>query len=81
MRETRFKYQHISRCLFLGIMALCAAVTLLIPVTSGKTLDQIESSVLYGIADEHQDGSSFSVTDSLAIEGMHKTTLDATSKA
>jgi hypothetical protein len=29
-------------------MALCAAVTLLIPETKGRTIDEIERGVLYG---------------------------------
>lgn len=31
-----------------GIMALCAAVTLLIPETKGRTIDEIERGVFYG---------------------------------
>jgi len=31
-----------------GVMALCAAATLLIPETKGKSLDEIERGVLYG---------------------------------
>ena len=34
--------------LFSGIMALCSAVTLLIPEPKGKTIDEIERGVLYG---------------------------------
>jgi len=43
--------------LFSGIMALTACVTLLIPETRGKTLEDIESDVLYGILRaRHDDG-------------------------
>lgn len=31
-----------------GVMVLCAAVTLLIPETKGKTLEEIEAEILYG---------------------------------
>ena len=34
--------------LFSGIMALCAAVTLLIPEPKGRSIDEIERDVLYG---------------------------------
>lgn len=43
--------------LFSGIMALNAAVTLLIPETKGKSLDDIESDVLYGRAQAITYGS------------------------
>lgn len=43
--------------LFSGIMALNAAVTLLIPETKGKSLDDIESDVLYGRAQAASNAS------------------------
>jgi PHS family inorganic phosphate transporter-like MFS transporter len=52
--------------LFSGIMALVALVTLLIPETKGKTLEEIESGVLYGDVVERQPSSAESsvmVTD------------------
>ena len=45
--------------LFSGIMALCAAVTLLIPEPLGKTIEEIEQGVLYG---ESPSASSDSVS-------------------
>jgi MFS transporter, PHS family, inorganic phosphate transporter len=32
-----------------GVMALCALCTLLIPETKGRTLDEIEQGVMYGV--------------------------------
>lgn len=51
--------------LFSGIMALCSAVTLLIPEPKGKTIDEIERGVLYG---EDVGGSDESVSSGW-IEG------------
>lgn len=45
--------------LFSGIMALCAAVTLLIPETKGRSIEEIENGVLYG---EVSGGSDVSVS-------------------
>jgi PHS family inorganic phosphate transporter-like MFS transporter len=47
--------------LFSGLMALCAACTLLIPETKGTTIDDVENEVLYG-GDKRSNGST---TDSL----------------
>lgn len=49
--------------LFSGIMALCSAVTLLIPEPKGKTIDEIERGVLYG---EDVGGSDESVSSGRA---------------
>ena len=41
-------------------MALCAAVTLLIPETKGKTIDEIEHGVIYGESRSNFDDVSSS---------------------
>lgn len=43
--------------LFSGIMALCTLVTLLIPEPKGKTIDEIEQGVLYGVSVPASDTS------------------------
>jgi PHS family inorganic phosphate transporter-like MFS transporter len=47
--------------LFSGLMALCAALTLLIPETKGATIDDVENEVLYG----GRISSNSSTTDSV----------------
>ncbi|KIV79366.1 hypothetical protein PV11_06929 [Exophiala sideris] len=58
-----------------GIMALCAATTLLIPETKGKTLDEIERGVLYGKSDSStesvQTSSAESSPELFAKEGAY----------
>jgi MFS transporter, PHS family, inorganic phosphate transporter len=59
--------------LFSGIMALCAAVTLLIPETKGMSIAQIESGAIYGEARIIEaDGSSGEVSGEVAIEDRKK---------
>ncbi|KIW37998.1 uncharacterized protein PV06_09974 [Exophiala oligosperma] len=45
-----------------GIMALCAAVTLLIPETKGRSIDEIERGILYG--EDDKSGQTTSSSDS-----------------
>jgi PHS family inorganic phosphate transporter-like MFS transporter len=53
-----------------GIMALCAAMTLLIPETKGRSLDEIERGVLYGQdTSVESDQTSSSAVSSPEIEG------------
>jgi PHS family inorganic phosphate transporter-like MFS transporter len=47
--------------LFSGVMALCSAVTLLIPEPKGKTIEEIESGVLYGESIAASDQSVVSI--------------------
>lgn len=53
--------------LFSGIMALCAAVTLLIPETKGKSIEEIEAGVVFGETLESQEGSEVDVSSEEAV--------------
>lgn len=53
--------------LFSGIMALCAAVTLLIPETRGKSIEEIEAGVVFGEALESQEGSEVDISSAEAV--------------
>ncbi|KAK7892529.1 hypothetical protein LTR67_007626 [Exophiala xenobiotica] len=56
-----------------GIMALCAAVTLLIPETKGRSLHEIERGVLYGQdTSVETDQTSSSAVSSPEIEGKDR---------
>ena len=60
-----------------GVMVLCAAVTLLIPETKGKTLEEIEAEVLYGgTLAENGASSSERSTPELKAEEKDKPTKD-----
>lgn len=55
--------------LFSGVMALCAAVTLVIPETKGKTIDEIEAGVLYGPA------VAIAISDSGSSQSSHPSAI------
>lgn len=66
--------------LFSGIMALVALVTLLIPETKGKTLEEIENDTLYGrsisSSEDFPEGSPKDVeSKGGAIDGIRKMQL------
>jgi PHS family inorganic phosphate transporter-like MFS transporter len=63
--------------LFSGIMALCSAVTLLIPEPKGKTIDEIERGVLYG---ESIASSDESLSSGQLETGSDETKISATEK-
>lgn len=50
--------------LFSGIMALAALITLLIPETKGKSLDDIENEILYGAVVEKPSSQTPTDVDS-----------------
>ncbi|KAL6251428.1 hypothetical protein RBB50_001637 [Rhinocladiella similis] len=52
-----------------GIMALCAAVTLLIPETKGRSIDEIERGVLYGEDNSVESVQTTSAESSPELEG------------
>ncbi|KAF2164026.1 hypothetical protein M409DRAFT_57122 [Zasmidium cellare ATCC 36951] len=54
--------------LFSGIMALCAAVTLLIPETKDKSIEEIEAGVVFGEAPESQGSSEMDVSSAEAVK-------------
>ena len=58
-----------------GVMALCALCTLLIPETKGRTLDEIEQGVLYGVKK-----SADSVTSSSDVSPVLNGKTDVYSK-
>lgn len=55
--------------LFSGIMGLTALVTLLIPETKGKTLEDIESDTLYGKNLSSSEDFSTGATNTPVMEG------------
>jgi PHS family inorganic phosphate transporter-like MFS transporter len=63
--------------LFSGIMALCSAVTLLIPEPKGKTIDEIERGVLYG---ESVAASDESLSSAQLETGSEEAKITATEK-
>lgn len=54
--------------LFAGIMALCALLTLFIPETKGKSMEEIEDGILYGVRQ-----SEVSTSPALSVLESEKT--------
>ena len=66
--------------LFSGVMALCAAVTLLIPETKGKTLEDIEADVQFGAARQSETSTATNTPDLEPMDERENGKADAWSK-
>ena len=66
--------------LFAGVMALTAAVTLLIPETRGRSIEEIEQGVLYGESVSASDTSVSSVDVIAKSDNVKINTMDETKR-